>query len=317
MSNPRKATSDRLANIRTYLEKKNKPELVTLLLELVQEMDEPTRQHFWEHFAPPGMAAADLRYPSAEDFLSELASFAKEVSAGEYYDEEAATYYSEDSYNEYEDYDPDDHAAIKALNGFFHEADSYFDAGQFAVAAEAYDQLLDLALSETYETLGLPTPLGFLEQDERQVVSRFFTALQASRPQDEFFDQALYFLVRHESQSDLERFLDLVGDARPALQAHLEGWADRHIQNGLSMPFYGLALQLRLLLRLYEQDERPDEMRNLWVRFRRMYPACYTPLLIPSGCQQLAGGAPICPGSPGNCSSTTPVLLSRRVGGSP
>jgi len=145
------------------------------------------------------MATADWRYPSAEDFMSESVPFAEEVLAGEYYDEDAAMYYSEDSYNEYEDYDPDDHAAIKALNGFYHEADSYFDAGQFAVAAEAYDQLLDLALSETYKTLGLSTPLEFLEQDERQVVSRLFTALQASQSRDEFVDQALYFLARHES----------------------------------------------------------------------------------------------------------------------
>ncbi len=279
MSNCRKTASDRLANIRAYLEKKNKPELVALLLNLVQDMDEPTRQRFWEHLAPPGMATADLRYPSAEDFLSELESFAEEVSEGEYYDEEAATYYGEDNYNEYEDYDPEDHAAIKALRGFFHEADSYFDAGQFAVAAQAYDQLLDLALSETYETLGLPTPLEFVEQDERQVVSRLFNALHASRSQNEFFDQALYFLARHENQADLERFLELVGNERPALQAHLEAWADRHLQNGLSTPFYGLALQLRLLLRFYEQDGRSDNMLNLWVCFRRMYPACYTPLL--------------------------------------
>lgn len=279
MANRRKATSDRLTNIRTYLEKKNKPELVALLLDLVQEMDEPTRQRFWEHLAPPGMATADLRYPSADDFLSELESFAEEVSEGEYYDEDAAMYYSEDNYNEYDDYDPDDHTAIKALRGFFHEADSYFDAGQFAVAAQAYDQLLELALSETYETLGIPTSLEFLEQDERQVVGRLFTALQASRSQDEFFDQTLYFLVRHESQANLERFLEMVGDERPALQAHLEDWADRHIQNRLSTPYAGLALQLRLLLRFYEQDGRLEAMRNLWVRFRRMYPACYTPLL--------------------------------------
>ena len=46
MSNRRKATSDRLTNIRAYLEKKNKPELVALLLDLVQETDEPTRQRF-------------------------------------------------------------------------------------------------------------------------------------------------------------------------------------------------------------------------------------------------------------------------------
>ncbi len=80
-------------HIRAYLEKKNKPELVALLLDLVQDMDEPTRQRFWEHLAPPGMATADLRYPSAEDFRVELEAFAEEVSEGEYYDEEAATYY--------------------------------------------------------------------------------------------------------------------------------------------------------------------------------------------------------------------------------
>jgi tetratricopeptide (TPR) repeat protein len=280
MSNRRKAAPDRMTHIRAYLEKKTKPELVALLLDLVQGMDEPTRQRFWEHLAPPGMATADLRYPSAEDFLAELQAFAEEVSEGEYYDEEAATYYGEDNYNEYEDYDPDDHAGVKALRAFFHEADSYFDAGQFAVAVEAYDRLLDLVLSGTYETLGLPTPMEFLPQDERQVVSRYFAALQASRPQAEFFDQALSFLARHEHPADLERFLELVGnERRPALQAHLEAWTNQHIQNALSTPFYGLAFQLRLLLRFYEQEERVDDMRNLWARFRRMYPACYTPLL--------------------------------------
>ncbi len=279
MSNHRKAAPDRMMHIRTYLEKKTKPELVALLLDLVQGMDEPTRQRFWEHLAPPGMATADLRYPSAEDFLAELEAFVEEVSEGEYYDEEAATYYGEDNYNEYEDYDPDDHAGVKALRAFFHEADSYFDAGQFAVAAEAYDRLIDLVLSETYETLGLPTPLKYLPQDERRVISRYFTALQASRTQVEFFDQALSFLVGHENPADLERFLELVGSEYSMLQAHLEAWADRHIQSAWSTPFYGLAFQLRLLLRFYEQDGRPDDMRNLWARFRRMYSACYTPLL--------------------------------------
>ena len=183
------------------------------------------------------MATADLRYPSAEDFLSELEAFTEEVSEGEYYDEDAATYYSDDNYNEYEDYDPNDHAAIKALRGFFHEANSYFDAGQFAVATEAYDRLLDLVLSETYETLGIPSPLKFLEQDERQVISRYFAALQASQTQDEFFDQALHFLVLHEHPTDLERFLALVGNDRPTLQAYLEAWADRLIRNALSTPY--------------------------------------------------------------------------------
>ena len=279
MSNHRKATPDRLAHVRTYLEKKTKIELVALLLDLVQDMDEPTRQRFWEHLAPPGMATADLRYPSAEDFLAELEAFAEEVSEGKYYDEEAAMYYGEDNYNDYDDYDPDDHVGVKALRAFFHEANSYFDAGQFAVAVEAYDILLDLTLGETYETLGLPTPLEFLPQDERQVVSHYFAALQASQPQDEFFDEALHFLAFHEHPADLEQFLELVGNERPMLQLHLEAWADRHIQSVWSTPLYGLAFQLRLLLDIYEQDGQVDDMRSLWVRFRRLYPACYTPLL--------------------------------------
>jgi hypothetical protein len=131
-------------------------------------------------------------------------------------------------------------------------------------------------LSETYETLGIPTPLEFLEQDERQVISRYFAALQASQTQDEFFDQALHFLVLHEQPTDLESFLALVGSERLALQAYLEAWADRLIRNALSTPYDGLAFQLRLLLRFYEQDGRTDDVRNLWVLFRRMYPACYT-----------------------------------------
>lgn len=280
MTNRRKITSDRMTHIRAYLEKKNKSELVALLLDLVQGMDEPTRQRFWQYLAPPGMAIADLRYPSAEDFLAELEAFAEEVSEGEYYDEEAAMYYGEDNYNDFDDYDPDDHAGVKALRAFFHEADSYFDAGQFAVAEDAYDRLLDLVLGETYETLGLPTPLEFLGQDERQVVCRYLSALQASQPQNEFFDQALHFLASHEHPADLERFLELVGNEnQSALQAHLEAWAERHVQSTWSMLYDGLAFQLRLLLDFYEQAGRVDDMRSLWVRFRKLYPACYTPLL--------------------------------------
>lgn len=290
MPNRRKATPDRTAHIRAYLEKKNKSELVALLLDLVQGMDEPNRQHFWKHLAPPGMATADLRYPSPEDFLAELEAFAEEVSEGKYYDEESAEYYGEDNYNDYSDYNeynPDDHAGVKALRAFFHEADSYFDAGQFIVAARAYDMLLDLVLGETYETLGLPSPLEFLPRDQHQVVGRYFSALQASRPQAEFFDQALRFLTIYERLDDLEQFLELVRkENQPSLQAYLEAWANRHAQSAWSMPLDGLALHLRLLLRFYEQAGRTDDIRALWVRFRRMYPACYTPLLSD---RQIAG----------------------------
>ena len=211
-----------MVRIRAYLEKKSKSELVTLRLDLVQGMDEPTRQRFWEHLAPPGMATADLRYPSADDFLAELETFADEVSEGDYFDEDAAAYYGEDDYNEPSDYDPEDHVGIKALRTFFHEADSYFDAGQFEVARQAYGMLLDLVLGGTDETLGLPDPLLVLKQDQRQLVSRYLIALQSSLPQAEFFTQALRFLSMHENPTDLERFLELIGvENLPALQAHL------------------------------------------------------------------------------------------------
>jgi tetratricopeptide (TPR) repeat protein len=280
MANQRKNQPDRVAVIRAHLEKKSKKELVALLLELVQGMDEATRQQFWSHLAPPGMATADLRYPSMEDFLAELERFAEEVAEGAYYDEEAATYYGEDNYNEYEDYDPDDHAGLKALRGFFHEADSYFDACQYDVAAQAYETLLDLVLGDTYESLGVTDTLHELSQDERKVVYRYLVTLQSSQPQAKFFSQALRFLTSNENDSDVERFLELVGGENlPALQAHLEAWANEHARIKLSMPMSGLTFSLRLLLRFYEQEGHTADMRALWVRFRHLYPACYTPLL--------------------------------------
>ena len=290
MPNHHKTTPDRMVYIRAYLEKKSKKELVILLLDLVQGMDEPTRQRFWEHLAPPGMATADLRYPSAEDFLAELEAFAAEVSEGKYYDEEAAIYYGEDNYNETDEYDPDDHVGIKALRTFFHEADSYFDAGQFEIARQAYAMLLDLVWGETDETLGVPDPLDIMAQDPRQLVNRYLIALQSSQPQAEFFTEALNFFSVHEDPTNVERFLELVGaENLSALQAHLEAWADQCARQTWAASFYGLAFPLRLLLRFYEQAERTDDIRTLWIRFRHLYPACYTPLLAD---RQAAGDWP-------------------------
>lgn len=275
-------TFDRIIHIRTYLDKKSKTELIELLLDLVQGMDEPTRQRFWEHLAPPGMATADLRYPSPEDFLAELEEFAEKVADGEYFDEEAAAYYGDedDYYHERDEYDLDDHTGLKALREFFHETNSYFDAGQFDVARQAYEILLSLTLDDTNETLGVPDPWEIIPHTPHDMVNRYFTALQLSQPQAEFFAQALSFLTFHEDATDLERFLELTGNENfPALQAYLEIWADQHLSQAGTLPVPGLALPLRLLLRLYQQAERSDQMLALWIRFRRMYPACYTPLL--------------------------------------
>jgi tetratricopeptide (TPR) repeat protein len=54
---------------------------------------------------------------------------------------------------------------------------------------------------------------------------------------------------------------------------------ERMPASAIRRSYDGLAFHLRLLLRFYEQDGRVDDMRDLWVRFRGMYPACYTPLL--------------------------------------
>lgn len=62
--------------------------MVAFLLNLVQGMDEPDRQLFWERLAPPGVATANFRYPSPEVFLAELETFAEKVSDGKYFDEE-------------------------------------------------------------------------------------------------------------------------------------------------------------------------------------------------------------------------------------
>lgn len=276
----RQTAPDRMAHIRVYLEKKSKDDLVNLLLDMVQDMDEPTRQQFWERLAPPGMATADLRYPTAADFLAELEDFVEKVAEGEYYDEEAAIYYGDDNYYAYEEYELDRHAGLNALKVFFHESDSYFDAGQFDVARQSYALLLGVVLDETFDTLGLPDPLNLLGQDERQVVNRYLVALHASQPLEEFFTQALSFFYGYENPTDVERFLELTGSAnQPALQAHLETWADQHAQINFPAPLYGFPLPLRLLLRFYEQDERSEAIRAIWNRFRHLYPYCYEPLL--------------------------------------
>ena len=92
---------NQMDRIRTYLETKSKDGLVTLLLNLVQSMDEPTRQQFWDHLAPPGMATADLRYPSADDFLKELTEFHDAVIEGENIGIVSQTTQNVDDFNEF------------------------------------------------------------------------------------------------------------------------------------------------------------------------------------------------------------------------
>ena len=279
-----KNTTDRTTLIRAHLEKKSKRELVNLLVELVQGMDEPTRQRFWTQLAPPGMATADLRYPTPEVFLAELQEFCEAVEQGEFYDEEAAASSNEDDYDygESSDYDPDDHEGLQALRGYLHETNAYFAAGRYDIAAQAYGGLLEMIVSDSYETFGLSDLSEYLEDSQPTLVDRYFQALQESQPPDAFYQEALQFLERHDSSGNryLEQFLARIGlQARPDLQKVLEAWADRQARLEFHVPAHGLPLQLRLLLRFYRDADRSDDCEALWVRFRRLYPVCYLPLL--------------------------------------
>ncbi|HID51560.1 MAG TPA: hypothetical protein EYP41_05940 [Anaerolineae bacterium] len=74
--------NDNFAPIRAHLENQSTAYLVDLLLDLIQVLEEPVRQRFWDRLAPPAMATADLHYASPEQFLTELHEFAEAVGEG-------------------------------------------------------------------------------------------------------------------------------------------------------------------------------------------------------------------------------------------
>ena len=288
-------STDSIHRIQAYLEQKSSSELIALLLELVREMDEPTRQQFWTRLAPPGMATADLRYPSAEDFLAELEAFAAAVDDGKYYDEDAASYFAEDDdeyyYNDYGDpedeYDPADHKALKALRNFLAETSSYFDAGRYEVAARAYAILLEMLLEDAYETLGVPTPIAYLDEKAQALVENYFVALQRSAKFEEFLAQVLNFLEWHAALNSpfTKQFFEILSPSEQAdLRAYLEKWVDK-----LERPAAGddvhpaqmriVPFRLEMLLHIYAQDGQNEAAYALWARLRKRCLPLYVPLL--------------------------------------
>ena len=289
MTNP---TTDSLKRIRTHLEGQPIEALVELLLDLVREMEETTRRCFWARLAPPGLATADLRYPSADEYLAKLKAFAREVEKGKYYDEESQEDYDDygyyDDYGDYdydedrEGYDPTSHPVLPILEEHFLETESYFQAGHYPVAAAAYRILLDITLGDTVETLGIDDPLSYLNQDEHELVRRFLLSLRMTRPQKKFFAEALQFLAFYEEPEGQhnERFLaSLSLDERQALLEFLETWADDLNRQKMHTFPFGVPFQLRLLLRLYAEAGRKEDEQALCVRFRKRYPALFVPLL--------------------------------------
>ncbi len=286
--------NNNLTAIRAHLENQSTAYLVNLLLDIIEALEEPVRQRFWDRLAPPAMATADLRYASPEQFLTELRDFEEAVGEGDYFDEEALEYFGEDpfdreyyrdKYGYYGDFDPDMHAGLNALGDFLTEADSYFQAGQYGVAADAYEIILGIIDFSPEDTLGVYDPLAELGEMEEPLAQRYFTALKESRPTDEFYDKAIRYLARHDTpyRKHMDNFVALVGSENQAkIQAFLEKWADELAEKPTEPSLFDVPYQLRLLLRFYGEAGREEQILALQKRFRRVYLAFYAPLLAHS-----------------------------------
>lgn len=279
-------TLDSLALLQLHLQDKSTDELIALLIDLVQQVDEPTRQQFLDHLAPPEPSAVDLRSPSPEIFLSQLAAFAEAVSQGDYFDKEAQDYFEQTpawrASHAYK-YKLEDHAGLNALRHFLTEADAYFQNEQYAVAAAAYQTLLTLTLAgNPYRTMGVRHPLRELGEDTEAIVNRYLMALQQSRPAAQFYEAALDFLAQHDQPDRpyIDHFVSLLDSNQPAeVCARLEAWADELDRQEMQTFPTGIPMQLRLLIRLYSVQGRVDKALAVQHRFRQRYTMLYQALL--------------------------------------
>ncbi len=283
--------NDTIIRIRAHLQTQDTKYLIDLLIDMMQAMDEPLRQRFWDRLSPPAMATADLRYPSPEDFLQELADFEVSVFKGDYYDEEAVEYFSEDPYDrEYYhdkygvyDYDPDMHSGLNALGEFLTEADSYFQARRYDVAAKAYELLTGIFDGNPEDTLGVYDPLAELGELQEPLAQRYFVALKESQPTAVFYNKALIYVSRHDkshTHKHRDNFLEMVGeDGRGEIQTYLEGWADEMAQKQSNPILIGIPFRLQMLIQFYQQANQQGKIVAVQKRFRKQYLAFYTPLL--------------------------------------
>ncbi|MCP4419877.1 MAG: hypothetical protein GY805_24965 [Chloroflexi bacterium] len=284
-------TSDTIIRVRAHLQAQDTSYLLDLLIDMMQAMDEPLRQRFWDRLSPPAIATADLRYSSPKDFLQELADFQESVFEGDYYDEEALEYFSEDpfdrdyyhdKYGAY-DYDPDMHNGLSNLGEFLTEADSYFQAKRYDVAVKAYELLISIFDGNPEDTLGVYDPLAELGEMEESFAQRYFVALKESQPTAVFYDKALAYVGRHDESyyhKHRDNFMEIVGeDGRDGVQTFLEGWADELAQKQFDPVSIGIPFRLQLLIQFYQQANQQSQIVALQKRFRKQYLAFYTPLL--------------------------------------
>lgn len=296
-----KNQADTLSRIRQHLATKSATELVDLLIDLLQEVDEATRLRFWERLVPPGLATADLRYPSPEAFLAQVEAFVRAAAAGEYYDDEAAEYYGQDpvdrSYHvergHIDEYDLDDHSGMPKLKELLTAAGSYYEAGRFDIAADAYERLLGLLLPDRgYDLFGVDNPLLELGFYSDQLVERFFLALcRASTTEPERFAVRAVALLEPRSGGwqDFARHLvqacrqESDGEFVTALRRYLEQRVSELDTSPAPEGEWPVApLVLELSIRLHRALDGPGAAVDLCARFRSRYPDLYMPLL--EGC---------------------------------
>ena len=290
--------TDDLGQIRQHLANKSASELVDLLMDLLQQVDETTRRRFWEQLAPPGLATADLRYSSPEAFLADVEAFVASAAAGEYYDEEAAEYFGQDPVDRdyhvkrgyIDEYDIEYHIGMSTLRTLLVETGSYYEAGRFDVAAEAYEQLLGLLLpNQGYDLFGVDSPLSELGFSDRQLVEQFFVALgQASATEPEqFVTRTLAFLEPLAvGWQDYPQYLvsacqaGVAQGAVAALRRHLEERTTKLDSSPAPEGEWPIApLPLQLLIRLIRALDGPGAALELCAQFRLRYPDLYMPLL--------------------------------------
>ncbi|MCB0195205.1 MAG: hypothetical protein KDJ65_24870 [Anaerolineae bacterium] len=283
-------TLDSITLLQAHLQDKSSDELIALLIDLVQQLDEPTRQHFLDNLTPSKPPPVELRSPSPETFLAQLDAFAEAVRQGDYFDEEMKSYFNKPlAYrpSQVYKYKAEDHIGLNAVRHFLTEADAYFQIEQYEVAATAYQTVLNLTVVDNpYATLGVGKPLRELGEDVGSLIKRTLIALQQSRPPSEFYEEALHLLTQFD-QPDRPLIDDFVSLLNPHQQmevcVRLEAWADELNQQELQTFPTSIPLQLRLLIRLYVVQGRVDKAMAVQHRFRHRYTMLYGLLL--DGCE--------------------------------
>ncbi|MCB0212921.1 MAG: hypothetical protein KDJ52_26500 [Anaerolineae bacterium] len=279
-------TPDSITLLQSHLQDKSTDELIALLIDLVQQVDEPTRQQFLDNLAPAAPPSVELRASSPQIFLAQLDAFAEAVRQGNYYDEEMQRYFNKPPdwrVSLVYKYKPEDHAGLNALRQFLAEVDAYFQLEQYAVVAIAYQTLLTLTVVDNpYTTLGVGKPLRELGENVELLIKRTLLALQQSRPASQFYEEALPFIAQFEQpdHSTIDDFVSLL-DPHQQLDvcAHLEAWADDLDRQAMETFPTGIPLHLRLLIRLYTDLGQENKAMAVQYRFRQRYTMLYGLLL--------------------------------------